>query len=71
MRARERVLPELPCGHIPMCDFKASAHEAGKCVVSKSLTADALRRVDEQIENLQRQRERLVEKLKKARGEIV
>lgn len=107
-------MTELSCGHIPMRDFKASAHEwicsgcgkvgvwddgwsyfgalgclkcglepvihfvacsevcrlqheAGKRVVSKSLTADALRRVDEQIENLQRQRGRLAETLEKAR----
>jgi hypothetical protein len=60
------------CGQEPVIDFVACSeacrvkHEAGKRVVSRSLVADSLRRVDEQIEGLQRQRNALAKKLGEA-----
>lgn len=60
------------CGQEPVIDFVACSeacrrkHEAGKRVVSRSLVADSLRRVDEQIEGLQRQRNALAKKLDEA-----
>jgi hypothetical protein len=59
------------CGQEPVIDFVACSeacrlkHEAGKRVVSRSLVADSLRRVDEQIEGLQRQRKALARKLER------
>lgn len=60
------------CGQEPVIHFVACSescrlkYEAGKRVVSRSLVADSLRRVDEQIDGLQRERGRLVKKLDQA-----